>query len=116
MKVDKEKLNQVVELLSRLIRSHGGGIELTGVTDEGVVSIRFTGMCVGCELKPMTAATAIRPALFELDGVTGVNVSGVHLSAEAESRITAEANHAISQHIVRIVKDTLQDNHETSVV
>ena len=32
MKVDTAKLNQLIELVSCLIRSHGGGIELVGVT------------------------------------------------------------------------------------
>ncbi|MFM0277749.1 NifU family protein [Paraburkholderia sediminicola] len=117
MRIDREKLDRVINLVSRLIRSHGGGIELTGVTEEGTVSVRFTGMCTGCELKPITAVTAIRPALMEVDGVTDVQVAGVCLSAELKTKLAQGQDSAMPQdHIIRIVRDTLRNYHETSFV
>jgi Fe-S cluster biogenesis protein NfuA len=35
-------------------RSHGGDIELVGVTDEGVVKVRLRGTCRSCPLSGIT--------------------------------------------------------------
>ena len=51
--------------------------------------LRFTGMCTGCHLRPLTTASTIRPALLSLDGVTAVEIEGSRISAEAEARLAA---------------------------
>jgi Fe-S cluster biogenesis protein NfuA len=77
-----------LEELRPALAAHAGGIELVDV-DRGVVRIRFTGMCTGCHLRPLTTASTIRPALLDLDGVTAVEVEGSRISAEAEARLVA---------------------------
>ena len=51
--------------------------------------LRFTGMCTGCHLRPLTTASTIRPALLELEGVEAVEIEGSRISAEAEARLAA---------------------------
>ncbi len=68
--------------------AHAGGIELVGVAD-GVVTLRYTGMCTGCPLRPLTTASTVRPALQSLAGVTAVEVEGSRISEEAERRLAA---------------------------
>ena len=77
-----------LEELRPALAAHAGGIELVEV-DGGVARIRFTGMCTGCHLRPLTTASTIRPALLALDGITAVEVEGCRISAEAEVRLAA---------------------------
>ena len=77
-----------LEELRPVLDAHAGGIELVEV-DRGVVRLRFTGMCTGCHLRPLTTASTIRPALLALDGVTSVEIEGSRISAEAEARLAA---------------------------
>lgn len=75
-----------VEELGVVLSAHAGGIELVEVTD-GVARVRYTAMCTGCPLRPLTTASTVRPALLELDGVE--SVEGSRISAEAEARLAA---------------------------
>lgn len=77
-----------LEALRPVLDAHAGGVELVEVRD-GVVRLRFTGMCTGCHLRPLTTASTIRPALLELDEVRAVEIEGSRISAEAEARLAA---------------------------
>jgi Fe-S cluster biogenesis protein NfuA len=82
-------MKAVLERLEKLrpaLDAHAGGVELVGV-EEGVVRLRFTGMCTGCHLRPLTMASTIRPALLDLEGITAVEAEGSRISAEAEARL-----------------------------
>lgn len=46
-------------------RSHGGEIELVGVTDEGDVTIRLRGACRGCPMSALTLKHGIEEQLRE---------------------------------------------------
>jgi len=74
--------------LGVVLGAHAGGIDLVEVAN-GVARVRYTGMCTGCMLRPLTTASTVRPALLELDGVESVEVEGSRISAEAEARIAA---------------------------
>ena len=81
----------VLERLERLrpiLDAHAGGIELVDVRGS-TVRLRFTGLCTGCHLRPLTTASTIRPALLELAGVETVEIEGSRISAEAEARLAA---------------------------
>jgi Fe-S cluster biogenesis protein NfuA len=78
-----------VSEVSRLLGAHAGGIELEHLDEQGRVGVRFTGMCTGCLFRPVTLATTIRPALLEVDGVTGVEAAGVRVSEHAARRLAA---------------------------
>lgn len=77
-----------LEELRPVLAAHAGGIELVEVHG-GTVRLRFTGMCTGCHLRPLTTASTIRPALLELAGVEAVEIEGSRISAEAEMRLAA---------------------------
>jgi Fe-S cluster biogenesis protein NfuA len=82
---------EIIECMERLrpvLAAHAGGIELVEV-DGGTVRLRFTGMCTGCHLRPLTTASTIRPALLGLAGVEAVEIEGSRISAEAEARLAA---------------------------
>jgi Fe-S cluster biogenesis protein NfuA len=84
-------IDVVLERLERLrpiLDAHAGGIELVELHGS-TVRLRFTGMCTGCHLRPLTTASTIRPALLELTGVETVEIEGSRISAEAEARLAA---------------------------
>lgn len=74
--------------LAVVLGAHAGGVELVEVAG-GVARIRYTGMCTGCPLRPLTTVSTVRPALLELDGVESVEVEGSRISTEAEARLAA---------------------------
>jgi Fe-S cluster biogenesis protein NfuA len=84
----RESLEKRIAEINTLMRAHAGGIELLDVGDDGTVSLRFAGMCTGCELRPLTMAATIRPGLLDIEGVRCVSVTGARISAEAEQRLS----------------------------
>jgi Fe-S cluster biogenesis protein NfuA len=82
-----------VEELRVVLGAHAGGIELVEVAG-GVALVRYTGMCTGCQLRPLTTVSTVRPALLEVDGVEAVEVEGSRISAEAEARLAAAFGNA----------------------
>jgi Fe-S cluster biogenesis protein NfuA len=83
-----EAVRSRLEELGPVLGAHAGGIELVDF-DRGVVRLRFTGMCTGCPLRPLTTASTIRPALLDLEDVSSVEIEGSRISAEAEARLAA---------------------------
>jgi Fe-S cluster biogenesis protein NfuA len=81
-------IEERLEALRPALDAHAGGVELLEVRD-GLVRLRFTGMCAGCHLRPLTTASTIRPSLLELDEVSEVEIEGSRISAEAEARLAA---------------------------
>jgi Fe-S cluster biogenesis protein NfuA len=47
-------------------RSHGGNIDLMGVSDEGDVKVRFSGTCNGCPMSSVTLKLGIEERLRTL--------------------------------------------------
>lgn len=105
--IDRKMLGHTVDSLTRLIRAHAGGIELVDVDDAtGVVTIRYTGMCVGCELRPVTTEGSVRPALLAIDGVRDVVVSGSRISAEAQARLAEQlAPYGVHERATRLMQN-----------
>jgi Fe-S cluster biogenesis protein NfuA len=44
----KESVETALEEIRPALRADGGDVELVGVTDEGVVTVKLTGACHGC--------------------------------------------------------------------
>lgn len=84
---DLAALDAKVLQLDGALRAHAGGLELVEANPEGAVTVRFTGMCTGCSLRPLTASATVRPMLLEVDGVTQVVVQGSQVSEFAERRL-----------------------------
>ncbi|MDO9513070.1 MAG: NifU family protein [Elusimicrobiota bacterium] len=61
----KEKVKEVLEKIKPSLESHGGGVELVEVTDDGVVKVRLTGACGGCPMSQMTLSMGIEKTLKE---------------------------------------------------
>jgi Fe-S cluster biogenesis protein NfuA len=75
--------------LSRMLGAHAGGLELTDVSEQGAVKVRFTGMCTGCPYKALTMAATVRPGLLAIPGVCSVEAEGGRISVEAEERLAS---------------------------
>jgi Fe-S cluster biogenesis protein NfuA len=78
-----------LEFVERVLATHAGGIRLVEVTGDGAVRLRFTGMCAGCMLRPLTMANVVAPALSDIAGVTRVDAAGTRVSVAAYARMSA---------------------------
>jgi Fe-S cluster biogenesis protein NfuA len=87
MSVNREALEARLAEINVLMRAHAGAIELLDVTEAGVVTVRFVGKCTGCELRPVTTISTVRPGLLAVAGIERVIVLGVRMSEEAEQRM-----------------------------
>ncbi len=71
--VDKEKVEQIIEVMREALQADGGDIELIGVDKDGVVSVELTGSCAGCALSSYDLSMGIERVLKErVPGVTRV--------------------------------------------
>ncbi|MFO7942387.1 MAG: NifU family protein [Bacillota bacterium] len=62
----REKVVEVLDQVRPGLQSHGGDVELVDVSEEdGVVSVRLTGACVGCPMATMTLKNGIERVLKE---------------------------------------------------
>ena len=77
----------VVRALSRVLRAHGGGLELRGGGPDA--EVRFTGMCAGCACRPLCLENLVAPALLALDTVTSVSAPGTRADPAALDRFRA---------------------------
>jgi Fe-S cluster biogenesis protein NfuA len=69
----RQRVEEVLDLIRPAVQSDGGDLELVDVTDEGVVSVRFHGACVGCPSSTMTLQSGIERNLKQhIPGVTRV--------------------------------------------
>ena len=78
-----------VEALSAALASHAGGLELQSASEDGTVTVRFTGMCTGCPLRPVSFNGLVKPLLMAVAGVREVHAEGGRISAEAEERLSS---------------------------
>lgn len=103
--IDRQLLARRIESINMLIRAHAGGIALDGVDDDGEVRVRYTGMCTGCDFRPVTTAGTVAPALLDVPGVRRVEVTGSRASADATQRIEdAVAQGQAAARAVRLVR------------
>jgi Fe-S cluster biogenesis protein NfuA len=76
--------HDVARVLSRVMRAHGGGLELTRAGPDA--EVRFTGMCAGCASRPLCLENLVAPALLALDTVTSVTAPGARADPAALDR------------------------------
>jgi Fe-S cluster biogenesis protein NfuA len=69
-----------------VLAAHAGRLELVEIRG-GVIHVRFLEACAGCQLRPVTMATVVRPALETLPQVSRVEAPGTRLAAAAEDRL-----------------------------
>lgn len=71
------RVMQALDKVRPYLRSHGGDVELLGVTD-GAVRLRLQGSCHGCASSAMTLKLAIEEAIYEAaPDLTALEVEGV---------------------------------------
>ena len=68
-----KEVAEVIELIRPSIQADGGDIELVAVDEDGIVSVRFLGACIGCPSLDMTLQGGVEVMLkTRVDGVTAV--------------------------------------------
>lgn len=71
--VDKEKVQEVLNMLRPYLQADGGDVELIEVTPEGVVQVRLQGACGTCPSSTYTLKMGIEEQLKQyVPGVTEV--------------------------------------------
>jgi Fe-S cluster biogenesis protein NfuA len=69
----REQVEHVLNLIRPAVQSDGGDLELVDISEDGVVSVRFHGACVGCPSSTMTLQAGIERNLKDhIPGVTAV--------------------------------------------
>lgn len=61
----KARVQEVLALIRPAVQMDGGDLEFVGVDDQGVVSVRLHGACVGCPSSAMTLKMGIERHLRE---------------------------------------------------
>lgn len=84
-----DAIQAALDPVRRRLRAHAGDVELVSVSEDGEVTLAFTGTCVACPAQAMTFGTAILPALERVPGVSKVSARGMTVSATAMRRIRA---------------------------
>jgi Fe-S cluster biogenesis protein NfuA len=73
----RQRVQEVLDLIRPAVQSDGGDLELVDVSDDGVVSVRFHGACVGCPSSTMTLQAGIERNLRQrIPEVTAVMAIG----------------------------------------
>jgi Fe-S cluster biogenesis protein NfuA len=65
MAVDRQKVQEVIELIRPRLQADGGDIELKDVSDDGSVLVELQGACRGCPMAQLTLATQVECVLKE---------------------------------------------------
>jgi Fe-S cluster biogenesis protein NfuA len=69
----REQVERVLNMMRPAVQSDGGDLELVGVSEDGVVQVRFHGACVGCPSSTMTLQSGIERNLKQhIPGVRSV--------------------------------------------
>jgi Fe-S cluster biogenesis protein NfuA len=55
----RQRVEAVIDVLRPILQGDGGDLELVDVSDDGVVSVRLHGACVGCPSADMTLTMGI---------------------------------------------------------
>ena len=55
----KERVQSVLDRIRPQIQMDGGDVELVGIDDNNVVTVRLTGACVGCPMSQITLKNGI---------------------------------------------------------
>lgn len=85
-----ERIEAALEEVRPYLASHGGGVQLLGVTD-GIARLRLEGSCDGCGSSQITLQSAVEGAVLEAaPEVAGIDVDGA-VPAAAPGLIPAES-------------------------
>jgi len=69
----RDRVAAALDKIRPLVQADGGDVELVGVDDEGVVTVRLRGACIGCPSAAITLTLGIeRSLMMEIPEVTRV--------------------------------------------
>lgn len=81
----ESRIERALERVRPYLGSHGGDVELLGVTETGVVRLRLVGSCHGCPSSSVTLKLAVEGAIeAAAPEVTGIECSDLPEPASAE--------------------------------
>ena len=63
--VDKNDVEQVLNLIRPSLQADGGDVALVDVEDDGTVVVELQGACKGCPMSQMTLANGVERILKE---------------------------------------------------
>ena len=63
--VDKNEVEQVLNLIRPSLQADGGDVALVDVEDDGTVVVELQGACKGCPMSQMTLANGVERILKE---------------------------------------------------
>ena len=73
MAVNRELLEETLDIIRQSLQADGGDVELIDVNDDGVVTLEMQGACAGCPLSSMDMSEGVERILMEhVPGVTRV--------------------------------------------
>lgn len=61
----RSQIEAALEKIRPSLQQDGGDIELVGVSEDGVVTVRLTGACGGCPMSQMTLQHGVEKLLKE---------------------------------------------------
>jgi Fe-S cluster biogenesis protein NfuA len=83
----EDRVRQALEGVRPYLRSHGGNVELLGVSD-GVVRLRLNGSCHSCPSSAVTMQQTIEEAIYgKAPEVTAVEVEGAPEAEDGRARM-----------------------------
>ncbi|KPJ64008.1 nitrogen fixation protein NifU [candidate division KD3-62 bacterium DG_56] len=72
----RERVQEALDKVRPMLQADGGDIELVGVDENGVVSVKLTGACGSCPLATMTLTQGVerflKQEVAEVTRVVGV--------------------------------------------
>lgn len=78
------RVERALDSVRPYLQTHGGNVELLGVTDDGVVRLRLLGSCDGCSSSAATMSLAVEDAVSQAaPEITGFDVDSPTAAAAA---------------------------------
>lgn len=75
---DETRIRRALDKVRPYLRSHGGDVELIGITSEGAVRLRLDGSCKSCPSSAMTLKLAVENAVYEAaPNITAIVADGL---------------------------------------
>lgn len=65
MALNKEDVQEVLDLVRPSLQADGGDVSLVDVADDGTVTVELEGACKGCPMSQMTLANGVERILKE---------------------------------------------------
>ncbi|MDB5173810.1 MAG: nfuA 2 [Phycisphaerales bacterium] len=81
------RVKAALEKVRPYLASHGGNVELLGISEEGVVHLAMRGSCHGCPSSAVTMKTSIEQAIYD----NAPDVSAIQVDGATEAQKPAPA-------------------------